>query len=119
MFVVLTSQGCIHLLAFPGSFNTTHIVVSGWLNFLRFWLSHLSPEFQLLTWFTGGVLVWHMEKQEMEMETEMETEMENWNGNSCMVVSNHWTGLLDLPILPLLVRAEAKRAYYLSFLESV
>ena len=46
-----------------------------------------------------------MEKQkmevEMEMETEMETEMEmemktemeNWNGNSCPVVSNHWTGL--------------------------
>jgi len=40
-----------------------------------------------------------MEKQEMEMEmememeTEMETEMENWNGNSCMVVSNCWTGL--------------------------
>jgi len=30
-----------------------------------------------------------------------------------MVVSNHWTGLLDLPILPLLVRAEAKCAYYL------
>ena len=58
-----------------------------------------------------------MEKQEMEME--IETEMENWNGNSCMLVSNHWTGPLDLPILPLLVRAEAKRAYYLSFLESV
>ena len=40
----------------------------------------------------------HMEKQKMEteMETEMEAEieMENWNGNSCMVVSNHWTGLL-------------------------
>jgi len=42
-----------------------------------------------------------------------------------MVVSNHWTGLLDLSILPLLVRAEANRAYYLllsgqaSFLESV
>jgi len=34
-----------------------------------------------------------MEKQEMEMETEMETQMENRNGNSCMVVSNHWTGL--------------------------
>ena len=34
----------------------------------------------------------HMvKKQEMEMETEMETE--NWNRNSCMVVSNHWTGL--------------------------
>ena len=33
--------------------------------------------------------------------------------------ANHWTGLLDLPILPLLVRAEAKRAYYLSFLELV
>jgi len=32
-----------------------------------------------------------MEKQEMEMEMEME--MEDWNGNSCMVVSNHWTGL--------------------------
>ena len=31
-----------------------------------------------------------------------------------MLVSNHWTGPLDLPILPLLVRAEAKRAYYLS-----
>ena len=59
----------------------------------------------------------HMEKQEMEiemememeMETEMETEIEIWYGNS-------WTvGLiteLDLPILPLLVRAEAKRTYY-------
>jgi len=66
-----------------------------------------------------------MEKQEMEMETEMEMEVENWNGNSCTLVLNHWTGLLDLPILPLLVRAEAKCAYYLylslgqmSFLES-
>ena len=45
----------------------------------------------------------HMEKQEIEMETEMEMEMENWNGNSCTVVSNHWTGQLDLPTLPLLV----------------
>jgi len=42
-----------------------------------------------------------------------------------MLVLNHWTRLLDLPILPLLVRAEDKRAYYLylslgqmSFLES-
>ena len=64
-----------------------------------------------------------MEKQEieMEMETKMETkmEMENSNGNSWTVVSNHQTGLLDLPILPLLVREEAKCAYYLSFLESV
>jgi len=67
-----------------------------------------------------------MEKQEIEMkmETEMETkmEMENSNGNSWTVVSNHQTGhagLLDLPILPLLVREEAKRAYYLSFLELV
>ena len=38
----------------------------------------------------------HMEKQEMEME--METEMKRkWkmeNGNSFMVVPNHWTGLL-------------------------
>ena len=44
----------------------------------------------------------------------------NGNGklkwNSCTVVSDHWTRLLDLPILPLLVRADAKRAY-LSFLE--
>jgi len=39
----------------------------------------------------------HMEKQEMEMETEMETEMENWNGNSCTVVSNHWTELTQTP----------------------
>ena len=60
-----------------------------------------------------------MEKQEtetemeMEMETEMEIEMEDLNGNSCTIVSNHWNGLLNLPILPLLVRAEAKRAYYL------
>jgi len=43
----------------------------------------------------------------------------NGNGNSCTVVSNHWTGRLDLPILSFLVRAETKRAYYLSFLESV
>ena len=65
-------------------------------------------------------------EMEMEMETEVEMEVENGNGNSCTVVSNHWTGLLDLPILPLLVRAEAKHAYYLylslgqaSFLKSV
>ena len=37
----------------------------------------------------------HMERQEMEveLETKMETEMENWNGNSCTVVSNHWTSV--------------------------
>ena len=31
---------------------------------------------------------------------------------ACTLVCNHWTGLLGLPI-PLLVRAEAKLAYYL------
>jgi len=43
-----------------------------------------------------------------KMETEMETEMENWNGNTCTVVSNYWTGLLDVPMLPLLVRLNVK-----------
>ena len=69
----------------------------------------------------------YMEKQEMEMEMEMETEMENWNGKlKWKLLRGSVSGLLNLPILPLLVRTEAKRAYYLylslgqaSFLESV
>ena len=58
-----------------------------------------------------------MEKQEME------TEMEKLKWK---LLCGSVSGLLDLPILPLLVRTEAKRAYYLylslgqaSFLESV
>ena len=50
-----------------------------------------------------------MEKQEMEMETEME--MENWNGNSCKVVSNHWTGLTQFADSLFWCRTEAKCAY--------
>jgi len=58
-----------------------------------------------------------MEKQEME------TEMEKLKWK---LLHHSVSRLLDLPILPLLVRAEAKGAYYLylslgqaSFLESV
>ena len=78
----------------------SHVQPAGKMYLLFFFVKNINYfSYEFIQPYIQLYVPGHMEKQEMKMETEME----NGNGNSCTVVSNHWTGLLDSLKLPLLV----------------